>query len=121
MKSSIFKCLKEFPIETIQKKKGEGTFQKKGIELVSLDGEWHFHGFLYDELIHRTNLEGKTFKVEWEIYSRTYNKDGGKYPMNDIKIESLKPLTEVTQRELDILKMMIGAELAKEKATDLPF
>lgn len=135
MKSSIFKCLKEFPIETIQKKKGEGTFQKKGIELVSLDGEWHFHGFLYDELIHRTNLEGKTFKVEWEIYSRTYNKDGGKYPMNDIKIESLKPLTEAeiqqaeeklvtasfTQRELDILKMMIGAELAKEKATDLPF
>ena len=137
MVTSNCKCLKEYQIELLPKKDGNGVFKKKGIELVSLDGEWHFNGFfLGSAATQYTDLEGKMFKVEWEIVPSSYtNKEKQVVPVNDIKIESLKPLTEAeiqqaeeklvtasfTQRELDILKMMIGAELAKEKATDLPF
>ena len=137
MVTSNCKCMKEYQIELLPKKDGKGVFKKKGIELVSLDGEWHFNGFfLGSAATQYTDLEGKMFKVEWEIVPSSYtNKEKQVVPVNDIKIESLKPLTEAeiqqaeeklvtasfTQRELDILKMMIGAELAKEKATDLPF
>lgn len=137
MRSNNFKCVKEYQIELLPKKDGKGVFKKKGIELVSLDGEWHFNGYLLGgSATQYTDLVGKTFKVEWEIVARSYeNKEKQEIPTNDIRIESLKPLTEAeiqqaeeklvtasfTQRELDILKMMIGAELAKEKATDLPF
>lgn len=137
MVTSNCKCVKEYQIELLPKKDGNGVFKKKGIELVSLDGEWHFNGFfLGSAATQYTDLEGKMFKVEWEIVPSSYtNKEKQVVPVNDIKIESLKPLTEAeiqqaeeklvtasfTQRELDILKMMIGAELAKEKATDLPF
>lgn len=137
MRSNNCKCVKEYQIELLPKKDGKGVFKKKGIELVSLDGEWHFNGFfLGSAATQYTDLEGKMFKVEWEIVPSSYiNKEKQVVPVNDIKIESLKPLTEAeiqqaeeklvtasfTQRELDILKMMIGAELAKEKATDLPF
>ena len=136
MVTSNCKCMKEYQIELLPKKDGKGVFKKKGIELVSLDGEWHFNGFfLGSAATQYTDLEGKMFKVEWEIVPRSYEKEKQEIPTNDIRIESLKPLTEAeiqqaeeklvtasfTQRELDILKMMIGAELAKEKATDLPF
>lgn len=137
MVTSNCKCVKEYQIELLPKKDGKGVFKKKGIELVSLDGEWHFNGFFLGSVATQyTDLEGKMFKVEWEIVPSSYtNKEKQEIPVNDIKIESLKPLTEAeiqqaeeklvtasfTQRELDILKMMIGAELAKEKATDLPF
>lgn len=136
MRKNNFKCVKEYQIELLPKKDGKGVFKKKGIELVSLDGEWHFNGYLLGgSATQYTDLEGKMFKVEWEIVPRSYEKEKQEIPTNDIRIESLKPLTEAeiqqaeeklvtasfTQRELDILKMMIGAELAKEKATDLPF
>ena len=136
MRTNNFKCVKEYQIELLPKKDGKGVFKKKGIELVSLDGEWHFNGFfLGSSATQYTDLEGKMFKVEWEIVPRSYEKEKQEIPTNDIRIESLKPLTEAeiqqaeeklvtasfTQRELEILKMMIGAELAKEKATDLPF
>ena len=137
MVTSNCKCVKEYQIELLPKKDGNGVFKKKGIELVSLDGEWHFNGFfLGSAATQYTDLEGKMFKVEWEIVPSSYtNKEKQEIPTNDIRIESLKPLTEAeiqqaeeklvtasfTQRELEILKMMIGAELAKEKATDLPF
>lgn len=136
MRTNNFKCVKEYQIELLPKKDGKGVFKKKGIELVSLDGEWHFNGYLLgSSATQYTDLEGKMFKVEWEIVPRSYEKEKQEIPTNDIRIESLKPLTEAevqqaeeklvtasfTQRELDILKMMIGAELAKEKATDLPF
>ena len=136
MRKNNFKCVKEYQIELLPKKDGKGVFKKKGIELVSLDGEWHFNGYLLGgSATQYTDLEGKMFKVEWEIVPRSYEKEKQEIPTNDIRIESLKPLTEAeiqqaeeklvtasfTQRELDILKMMICAELAKEKATDLPF
>lgn len=136
MRTNNFKCVKEYQIELLPKKDGKGVFKKKGIELVSLDGEWHFNGFFLGSAATQYNdLEGKMFKVEWEIVPRSYEKEKQEIPTNDIRIESLKPLTEAeiqqaeeklvtasfTQRELEILKMMIGAELAKEKATDLPF
>ena len=136
MVTSNCKCVKEYQIELLPKKDGKGVFKKKGIELVSLDGEWHFNGYLLgSSATQYTDLEGKMFKVEWEIVPRSYEKEKQEIPTNDIRIESLKPLTEAeiqqaeeklvtasfTQRELEILKMMIGAELAKEKATDLPF
>ncbi len=136
MRTNNFKCVKEYQIELLPKKDGKGVFKKKGIELVSLDGEWHFNGYLLGgSATQYTDLEGKMFKVEWEIVPRSYEKEKQEIPTNDIRIESLKPLTEAeiqqaeeklvtasfTQRELDILKMIIGAELAKEKATDLPF